>query len=103
VSDPVKRPGQIGVENPPSPSALALGDLEDGLDSVMAATARPESVGPRFEPCFSLGLHRVHDPSLMDPVEDHRNPERSLFAARLGDIHPSHGQGLERVRAVMHS
>ena len=42
VGDAVKRPGQIGVQNPWALRALALGDLEPGLDRVMAAAARPE-------------------------------------------------------------
>ena len=60
VADPVKRPGQIRVQHPQSSWGSALGDLKDRLDRVMAATARPKSVGPRLEPRLPLGLQRVH-------------------------------------------
>ena len=43
----------------------------DGLDRVLAAAAGPESVGPRLKPRLPLGLQRVHDAGLVDPVDDH--------------------------------
>ena len=102
VRDPVKRPGQVRVEDPQAPGVL-LGDLEDRFDRVMAATARPKSIGLRLKPRLPLGLQRVHDPCLVHAVDDHGDPERApLLAARLGDVHPSDRHGLERVRVVVH-
>jgi len=74
VGDAVKRPGQVRVQNPLSLRALALGDLADGLDRVMATAARPESIGPPVEPGLPLGLQRIDDPCLVAPVGDHGNP-----------------------------
>ena len=37
----------------------------------MAAAARSKPIGPRLEPRLPLGLQRVHDPSLVDSVENH--------------------------------
>ena len=71
VGDAVERPGQICVQNPRPLRASALGDLEAGLDRVMAAAAGPESVGLRLEPRLPLGLQRVDDPCLMTPIGDH--------------------------------
>jgi len=56
VGDLVKRPGQVGVQHPQALRASALGNLEDGLDRVMASAARPNPVGLRFKPRFPLGL-----------------------------------------------
>ena len=68
---------------------LALGGLVDGLDRVMAATARPKPIGPRLEPCLPLGLQRAHDTRLQHAVEDHGDTERApLPAALLRDVHP---------------
>ncbi len=64
VRDPVKRPGQICVQNPPPFRASALDDVVDRLDRVMAATTGPESIGLRLKPGFPLGLQRVHDPGV---------------------------------------
>ncbi len=102
VADLVERPGQVRVEHPRSFRVFALNDLEHRSDRVLAATAGPKSVGPRFEPCLPLGLQRVHDPGLMNPVEDHGNTERALFAACLRDEHTPDRQGLERIRVMMH-
>lgn len=52
----VDRRRQIRFERPPSPGVGTPGDVEDGLDRVVAATARPKPVGLRFEPCFPLGF-----------------------------------------------
>src|SRR5674476_802273 len=59
VIDAVERPCQIRVQDPSSPGVGTPGDVEDGLDRIMAATARPKPIRPRLEPCFPLGLQRV--------------------------------------------
>jgi site-specific DNA recombinase len=101
MGDPVKRPGQISVQHPQALRAPALDDLKDGLDRVMAATARPKPIGLRLKPGLPLRLQRIDDPSLMGPVENDGNPERAaLAAARLGDIHPPDRHRLERLGAV---
>jgi len=74
VRELVERLGQICVQHPQSFRASALDDLVDGLDRVVAAAARPKSVGPRFEPGLPLGLQRGGDTCLMAAVGDHGNP-----------------------------
>ena len=88
--DSVERRRQVRVQDPPPLGVRAPRDVEDGLDRVMAATARPEPIRPGLEPCFPLGFQRVDDPGLEHPVDDHGNAERALLsgAALLGDVHP---------------
>ncbi len=74
MGDPVERPSQIRVQHPPAFRAFAPRGPVDRADRVMAATARPEPIGPRLEPRLPLGLQRVHDPSPMSPVENHVIP-----------------------------
>jgi site-specific DNA recombinase len=103
VGDSVKRPGQISVQNPPSFRAVAFRDMADRLDRVVAATAGPKPVGLRLKPGLPLRLQRIHDPGLMDPIENHGNPERTpLRGAWLGDVHPPDRQGLERLGVLLH-
>ena len=71
VGDAVERPGQICVQNPLSFRALALDDLVDRLDRVMAATSGPEPEGPRLEPRRPLGFQRVDHSCLMHAINDH--------------------------------
>jgi hypothetical protein len=78
VSDVVKRRRQICVEHPPSLRALALGDLIDRFDRVMAAAARPKSIGPRLKPRLPLGLQRARDACLVHAVEDHGDGDFKL-------------------------
>ena len=65
--DPVERRGQVSVEHPPPLRGLALAHLIDGLDGVVAATAGPEAIGLRLEPCLPLGFQRVDDLGLVAP------------------------------------
>src|SRR5665811_2212875 len=60
--DAVESRCQVCVQGPPPLGVRTLGDVEDGLDRIMAATARPKAIGLRFEPCFPLGLQCVDDP-----------------------------------------
>src|SRR5665811_1161568 len=48
--DAVERRCQVCVQGPPPLGIRTLGDVEDGLDRIMAATARPKAIGLRFEP-----------------------------------------------------
>ena len=93
---------QVGVEHPQAFGVLAARRRVDGHDRVMAATAGPEAVDLRLEPCLPLGLQRVQRQSLKASVGDHGNSERALFSIRLGDIHPLDGPGFPRGRAVLH-
>jgi len=72
VGDAVERPGQVCVQNPLSLRALALDDLVDRLDRVMAAAARPKPVGPRLEPRLPLGFQRVEHSCLMYAINENR-------------------------------
>ena len=74
VGDAVERPCEVCVQRPQPLRVLALGGVEDRFDRVLAAAAGPESVGPRLEPRFPLGLQRAHDPCLMAAIENHGNP-----------------------------
>jgi hypothetical protein len=101
MADPVERRRQVRVQHPPPGRAGALAHLVDGLDRVMAATAGPESIGPRLEPCLPFGLQRVRRQGLQRPVGDHGNPQAAPFPARFRDEHPLDGQGPPRGRAVL--
>jgi hypothetical protein len=102
VADPVKRPGQVRVEHPQAPRALALGELIDRCDRVVAAAAGAKSVGLRFKPRLPLGLQRVEDPCLVAAVDQHGDTEWALlFAARLRDVHPSDRQRLARLTGML--
>src|SRR6266536_3557987 len=69
--DLVERARQVRVQSPHPPGPRAAADVEDGLDRVMAAAARPEPIRARFEPGLPLGFQRVTDPSLVTAVRDH--------------------------------
>jgi len=62
----------------------------------MTATARTESVGPRFEPCLPLRFQRVDDSGLQGPVTQHRNPQWTLLPVRLRDENTLDRAGLPR-------
>jgi hypothetical protein len=47
--DSVERRRQIRVEHPLPLGVHTPCDVEDSLDRVMAATARPKPIGPRLE------------------------------------------------------
>ena len=86
-------------------AAWAVGPLPRGvdrLDRVVAATAGPESVGPRLEPCLPLRFQRIDRRPPATPVGDHRNPERTLLSVGLRDEHPPDGPGRPRRRPVLH-
>ena len=83
---------------------LALDDLEDRLDRVVATAARPEPVGPRLEPRLPLGFQRVDDPCLvaLSAITGIPNGRRLVRLPRLGDVHASDRHGLERFGLVVH-
>ena len=74
--DLVERARQVRVQSPHPPGPRAAADVEDGLDRVMTAAARPEPIRARFEPGLPLGFQRVTDPSLVTAIRDHGNTER---------------------------
>jgi len=69
--DPVERRCQVRVQGPPPLGVRTFGDVEDGLDRIMATTARPKPIGLRFEPCLPLGFQCVDDAGLEHPVDEH--------------------------------
>jgi hypothetical protein len=74
VADPVKRRRQVRIEHPGPArggTAAAFAHLEDGLDRVMAATARPEPIRLRLEPRFPLWFQCISRHGLQRPVGDH--------------------------------
>lgn len=99
--DSVERRRQVCVERPPSARVLPAGGVENGFDRVVAAAARPKSIGPWLEPCFPLGLKCPNRNRLKCAVSDHRNPERAP-ALGLGDEHASDGLGTPRPGTVLH-
>src|SRR5450631_4489344 len=56
VAEPVERRLEVGVERPQPFREFAARDGVDGHDGVVAAPARPESVGLRLEPGLPLGF-----------------------------------------------
>ena len=100
--DPVERRRQVRVEDPHPLGPLALAGGVDRLDRVVTATAGPESIGSRLEPCLPLGLQRVDHHRLQCAVGDHRYPEWTLLSVGLRDEHPTGGPGHPRRRLVLH-
>ena len=104
VVDPVECRCQVRVEHPHPARAravAALACLEDGLDRVMAATAGPEAIRPRLEPCLPLGFRRTGHARLLRAVRDHRDTEGPLLPAGLRDIHPPDRTGRPRFGLVL--
>src|SRR5208282_1531681 len=54
--DLVERARQVRVQSPHPPGPRAAADVEDGLDCVLTAAARPEPIRARFEPGLPLGF-----------------------------------------------
>ena len=67
----------------------------------MAATAGPESIGPRLGPGLPFRLQRAQRQRLQGPVGNHRNAEPATAPVALGHIHPPHRPGPPRGRAVL--
>jgi hypothetical protein len=99
--DAVECRRQVRVKYPCAARVLPLSRLIDGLDRIMAATARPESIGSRFEPCFPLGFQRVDGQSLKASVGNHGNSERALSPIGLPDVHTLDGVWSPRVGPVL--
>ena len=67
VADLVECGCQVRVQYPYPPGFPAQG-IEQRLDRVMAAAARPEPIRSGLEPGLPLGLQRILHPGLMAPV-----------------------------------
>ena len=98
----VERRGQVRVKGPYSCGPAALARVVDRLDRVLAAAARPEPVGPGFEPGLPLRLQRVLGPCLVTAVHEHGNAERAQLRIGLRYIHPPDRQGLPGADAAVH-
>ncbi len=100
----VERCRQVCVEHPPSLRAFTVGDVVDGLDRVMAATAGPKPVGPRLKPRLPLGLQCVDDARLMHAINDHGDTERAELRAALllRDVHPLDRVGQKRFAVTVY-
>src|SRR3954470_15554198 len=99
--DAVECRRQVRVKYPCAARVLPLSRLIDSLDRVMAATARPESIGSRFETCFPLGFQRVDGQSLNTSVGNHGNSERALSPIGFPDVHTLDGVWSPRVGPVL--
>jgi hypothetical protein len=99
--DAVECRRQVRVKYPCAARVLPLSRLIDSLDRVMAATARPESIGSRFEPCFPLGFQRVDGQSLKTSVGNHGNSELALSPIGFPDVHTLDGVWSPRVGPVL--
>ncbi len=64
---------QVRVKYPHTFSGLAAYRVEDSLDRVLAAAARPEPVLPRVQPDLPFGFQRVTHPGLLGAVSDGRD------------------------------
>lgn len=93
VIDSVECRCQVRVEYPLPVRVAALAGQKDRLDRIVAASARPVSVGSRLEPRLLLRLQRVERDSLQSSVGNHWNPEGPPTSVGLGDIHPLGGLG----------
>jgi hypothetical protein len=73
--DPAGRRCQVRTGHPHAAARAitALACLVDGLDRVMAATAGPEAIRPRLEPCLPLRLQGAGHACLPRAVSDHRD------------------------------
>ena len=87
---------KIEIEAPEPRGAPAGRGLENRLDRVVAAPARPEAIRPGFEACLPLGLQRVTHPVLLGAAGDGGYPQRPEFLVALRDVHPPDWQGLPR-------
>ena len=97
--------GRFGRMPPPglrrAPTAAAGSSpwrVEDGLDRVVAATARPKSVGLRLEPRLPLGFQRVDDPAWRHRSAITGMPSGRCFRCCLRDVHPLDGLGRATAR-----
>ena len=101
MAEPVECRLQVSVEYPQPPGILAGCRGVDGHDRIMAAPARPESIGLRLEPGLPLRFQRVDCQGLQPPVSDHGNSEPATAPVALRHIHPPDRQGPPRGRAAL--
>ncbi len=101
--DGVERAGQVRVENPHPCAATGQG-VEQRLDRVVTAAARPKPVRAGLEAGLPLRLQRLADTCLVAPVHDHWNAERPLpgLVMGFGDIHPFDRDGPPRAAGGVH-
>ena len=71
--DAVECRRQIRVKSPEPFRVPSLDYLVNRLDRVVAATAGPEAVGLRLEPCLPFGLQCVFHPCLQHAISYHRD------------------------------
>ena len=82
--DAVERRGQVRVEYPRTRRVVPVQRGVDGADRVVTATAGPEAVGLRLEPCLPLGFQRGANHRLQTAVHDHGNAEWARFPLPFG-------------------
>jgi hypothetical protein len=94
VIDPVERRFQVCVERPLPAWVAALAGPKDGLDRIMATTARPKPVRLRLKPRLPLRFQRSQDNRLERSVSQNRNAQRALPPAGLGHPRPLDRPGI---------
>ena len=100
--DAVECRRQIRVKSPEPFRVPSLDYLVNRLDRVVAATAGPEAVGLRLEPCLPFGLQCVFHPCLQHAISYHRNLERAPFSIRFRDEYPLDGTSMPRLGMALH-
>src|SRR5262245_24960733 len=88
MTDIVKSSLDVGVYDP-FLSSVGTGEVEDLGDSIMASSARSESIACALGECFPAWFESVLDLCLQSAVNHRWNTERSEFAVSFGNVHPS--------------
>src|SRR5258707_1889818 len=103
VADLVERACQVRVKNP-HPRGLPAQGLEQRLDRVVAAAARPEPIRPGLEPGLHLGFQVFAHPALMAGVGEQGDSEGSNpgFVTGFGYVPPPDRGRLMRADAGVH-
>ncbi len=86
MADFVERRRQVRVKGPQAFSQGPVARRVDNADRVLAAAARPESIGSWLKPGLPLRLQCITYPCLMTPVRNYRDGDfiLPLLQSRLG-------------------
>ena len=84
----VKSPLDVGIDHPLFPT-IGAGQYVDLADGIVAASARSEPITTAFELRLPVWFPSILDHRLKGSVHDGRDPQGSLFAVGLGNVHTS--------------
>ena len=87
MADGIKRTFDIGIENP---TVMAFVQANPRLvDSVLGTASGPKPIAMCLKTIFPTGFQGILDEALRHAVKHTRNPQRTLFTVRLGNIYSS--------------